>query len=424
MDARALAEVIRSEAHTLGFDLCRFAAVREAPHADFFDAWVQEGRSGAMEYLARNRDKRRFPVRLGPPQTPFRTVIVLAVNYHQFALPPAVRDDPARGVIAAYAWGHDYHEIIRPLLHRLDGFIRSHSGRTALGKALVDSGPVLERDWAQAAGLGFLGKNCCIIHPRLGSRLLLATLLIPESLPPDFLPARDEAIPTRAILDGLPPDSHLGAWQIPLQQGGTATGTCGRCTRCLDACPTDAFVGPLSLDPRRCISYWTIETDAPIPIHLRAAFGNRIFGCDICQDVCPWNARLAPATPRLQGLAALEERIAPPLLEGFSPDSPYWLDEETFTQRFRRSPLKRAGRAGMVRNVCVALGNWGDAQAIPALTAALHDVAAPARGHAAWALGRVGRRHPGAEVGPRLVAHLALEDDPWVRAEIAGALGE
>ncbi|MCB0063563.1 MAG: DUF1730 domain-containing protein, partial [Caldilineaceae bacterium] len=281
LDSTPLHLAVKHEAQRLGFDLCRIVAVAAAPHADFFDQWIGAGRAGEMAYLARNLDKRRNPRRLvGPEQPTPQTMIVLGVNHHQFDLPQTVREDPSRGLIAAYAWGDDYHEIIRPLLFALDGFIRAQTGRTTEGKCLVDTGPVLERDWAQRAGLGFVGKNCCLIHPVHGSWLLLATVLIPEKLPTD--PPLESLQPTpvpQQVLAGLQPDSQLGAWiwpdaivQEPLAKHSRRQMTCGRCTRCLDACPTDAFVGPYHLDPQRCISYWTIEAKGAIPRHLRPHF--------------------------------------------------------------------------------------------------------------------------------------------------------
>jgi len=413
---------IKQEAQRLGFDLCRVLPVTVAPHADFFEAWVAAGHAGEMTYLERNIEKRRHPSQLietGLPEP--RSMVVLGVNYAQFALPPALRDDPSRGIIAAYAWGDDYHEIIRPLLYNLDAFICAQTGRTTPGKCLVDTGPVLERDWAQQAGLGFVGKNTCLIHPQLGSWLLLATLLLPETLtydPP--LPTLTTEPPPELVLQGLPPDQAYGTWEIPLvgDSEQSHTGTCGRCTRCLTACPTAAFVGPYHLDPQRCIAYWTIEAKTAIPRELRPHFGNRIFGCDICQEVCPWNSRLPARTPLLAGLHAQAERIAPPLLEGFDPANPYWLDQAAFSRRFARSPIKRAKRAGMLRNVCVALGNWGALEAGAALQLALRDPEPIARGHAAWALGELYRRHGHAPIQQCLQAALTDEPDRWVREEI------
>ena len=425
----------KQKAQRLGFDDCRIIPVGPAPHADFFTAWIEQGRAGEMHYLERNLAKRQAPHLLREPADPaFHSLLVLAVDYHQFDLPPAIRNDPSRGLIASYAWGDDYHEIIRPLLYELDGFIRSQSGRTTPGKGLVDTGPVLERDWAQQAGLGFTGKNCCTIHPVKGSWLLLATLLLPEEFVYDSVPQPINITPVTVdgLLEGLPADQSYGSWEIPLmtldqsskiQDPKSKIGTCGRCTRCLTACPTGAFVGPYHLDPQRCISYWTIEATQPIPRELRPHFGNRIFGCDICQEVCPWNQRLPERTPLLAGLAARSERIAPPLLEGFALATPYWLNQDAFSTRFRRSPVKRAKRQGMLRNVCVALGNWADPQVIDGLTIALQDVEASVRGHAAWALGQVLRKHRVELAYNCLLTAQATETDPWVREEIQAALG-
>ncbi len=421
----AFTKTIKETAYQLGFDHCRIVPLGEAAHADFFGAWLKQGRAGEMTYLARNVDKRRHPALLAEPDAPpFRSLIVLAVNYHQFDLPAALRNDPSRGVIAAYAGAADYHELIRPRLYELDAFLRAHSGRQTLGKGLVDSGPVLERDWAQQAGIGFTGKNCCTIHPQEGSWLLLATLLVPEELaydPPLQRVPGSEPTPD-ALIQGLPGHTHCGSWIFLEFDERSLLATCGRCTRCLDACPTDAFVGPYHLDPQRCISYWTIESKQPIPRSLRPFFGNHIFGCDICQEVCPWNQRLAVRTPRLVALQATAEQFAPPLLEGFAAAHPYWLDAAAFAARFRNSPIKRAKRTGMLRNVCVALGNWADPIAIDALTLALHDPDPLPRGHAAWALGQIYQRQPTPSARQALVSATNIETVAWVREEITLAL--
>lgn len=427
-DELMLAESIREEARRLGFDFCRMLPVEQAAHADFFERWLALGRAGEMRYLERHVEKRRSPALLADEPVAFRSMVVLAVDYYQATLPVEVLSDPSRGIIASYAWGDDYHEIVRPLLYELDEFIRSRTGRTTLGKGLVDTGPVLERDWAHRAGIGFTGKNCCTIHPEGGSWLFLATLLIPEIVACDPPPPviNQPAVTADDVLHGLAAAGQYGRWSIPLADGSgpdvTRMGTCGACTRCLDACPTDAFVGPFHLDPQRCISYWTIEARGPIPRALRPFFGNRIFGCDICQEVCPWNRRLTTRIPLLAGLHAQRGRMAPSLLDGFRPETPYWLDGDAFAAHFRRSPVKRAKRQGMLRNVCVALGNWGDPAAIPALRRALVDSDPLPRGHAAWALGEAARRHPEVDVRPLLVGRLELETEEWVREEIRAAL--
>ena len=214
---------------------------------------------------------------------------------------------------------------------------------------------------------------------------------------------------------------HIGfrEWEISPENPKL---TCGKCTRCLDACPTHAFVGPYHLDPQRCISYWTIEAQSVIPRDLRPRFGNRIFGCDICQEVCPWNKRLPERSPLLAGLLAQKSRIAPPLLEGFANATPYWLEQAAFAERFRRSPIKRAKRQGMLRNVCIALGNWGDPVVIPALQKALVDPSPVVRVHAAWALGELLRKHQSPQIRPLLEAQLENEDDEVVRLEIGWVL--
>lgn len=432
--ANKLASQIKHAARRLGFDHCRILPVTDAPHADLFAAWIAQGRAGEMTYLERNLDARRQPALLVDSDTPVpRSIIVVAVDYHQFDLPPARRDDPSRGIIASYAWGDDYHEIMRPLLYALDAFIRTQTKRSTPGKCLVDTGPVLERDWAHQAGIGFTGKNCCTIHPQVGSWLLLATLLIPEVVDydPPPQPVNAPRLSAEAVISGLPAAQNYGSWSIVLTDDHESTAddtrqttlaTCGQCTRCLGACPTEAFVGPYHLDPQRCISYWTIEAKGAIPRELRRAFGNRIFGCDICQEVCPYNSRLPERTPLLAGLRAQHDRIAPPLLEGFDPLNPYWLEPAAFSKRFRRSPIKRAKRHGMLRNVCVALGNWANPAAVAPLRRALDDPEALVRGHAAWALGEIGRSHPEVRTGEILHARLAAETDAWVVEEIQLAL--
>ncbi len=429
MPIATLTAAFKAQAHALGFDHCRIAPVGEAPHADFFARWLAEDRAGDMHYLTRFQDKRRDPAQLADgDQGPFRTLIVLAVNYHQFDLPVDVRTDPSRGIIASYAWGDDYHEIIRPQLYALDAWLRAQTGRPTRGKCLVDTGPVLERDWAHRAGIGFTGKNCCTIHPVDGSWLLLATILVPEVLAYDpVLPFPDHPGPEE-LIRGVDFAQDFGAWTIPLHSASPddaqhATGACGRCTRCHDACPTHAFTGPFHLNPQRCIAYWTIETQAPIPVELRAAFGNRIFGCDICQEVCPWNQRLPQRMPHLSGLQAQRDRIAPPLLEGFASATPYWLDDAAFAVRFQRSPVLRATHAGIARSVAVALGNWAHADAFDPLTQLLADPSPVVRSHATWGLSALAQAgHAPRTLDARLHKAQAHETDVDVRAAIAQAL--
>ena len=349
-----------------------------------------------------------------------RSLIVLGIRHPAWSLPTEIALDPARGRIASYAWGEDYHGLLKPRLVALDRWLREQSGRTALGRVSVDSAPVLERHWAQQAGLGFIGKNTCLIHPRLGSWLLLATLLVPEELDLDDPPLLTTDVETAApiVLHADPLFDAGRAFQTPRapswQFASRDRGGCGGCTRCLVDCPTQAFAAPFVLDARRCISYLTIELKGAIPRELRPQIGNWIFGCDVCQAVCPWNGRHRQ-TDNAKATALFAPRVddvAPRLLDLIE------LDAASLRARFRRSPLLRVGRRGLLRNVCVALGNWGDPAAVPALTQRLADPEPLLRGHAAWALGRI---HDAA-------AHQALdqawlkEADPDARLEISLAL--
>lgn len=388
-DPAALAELIAYTAYALGFDLVGVAPAGPSPDFAQFEQWLAAGHGGEMAYLARRAAQRADPRSLMPEA---RTAIVLGASYASRDLPAAVRADPSRGLIASYAWGQDYHDVLKPLLFQLDAVIRAASGRSTLGRAFVDSGPVLERSWAQEAGLGFIGKNTCLIAPRLGSWTLLAVLLVPEDV-------------SRFTF-------HVSGGTLQAAEATVRCScTCGACTRCLDVCPTGAFPAPHLLDARRCISYLTIELRGPIPHELRPALGNWIFGCDLCQEVCPYNRRFA-RPPRLAALAGRPEMAAPKLLDLLA------LDEAGFRQRFRGSPVLRARRRGLLRNACVALGNWGDPAAVPGLADALHDGEPLVRGHAAWALGRIAS--PAARQA--LLAAEMTELDGYVRAEIARAL--
>jgi epoxyqueuosine reductase len=319
-----------------------------------------------------------------------RSVVVVGANYFTAPLPPGVDDDPSRGIVASYAWGSDYHEVLLPRLNQLAVSVETIVGPgngTAIGhRAYVDTGALLERELGARSGLGFVGKNTNLIHPRLGSWFFLGELLL-----------------TCELAGGGP----------AVASAAGSGGTCGGCTRCLEACPTGSFVEPYLLDARRCISYLTIELKGPIPRELRPAMGNRIFGCDICQEVCPWNRRFARPSPE----PAFQPRpgaIAPRLLELLA------LDDKGFRQRFRGSPIKRAKRRGLLRNVAVALGNWGSPRAIPALTQALHDWEPLIRGHAAWALGRITDN----DAVTALERALDTETDTWVREELRHALAD
>ncbi len=361
----------------LGFSDCRIVPVGDAPHAAFFESWLAAGRAGEMQYLARNVAKRRSPALLAEAgQAPFASMIVLGVDYHQYDLPPEVRDDPSRGIIASYAWGDDYHELIRPLLYELDAFVRSVSGRSTPGQV-----PGGHRSRARArlgAGsrIGFHRQE--LLHDRAGSRLLAAA----------GRRARARSAGAGPTLGCSRTAGSSGA--SACRPAASARAACRPARRC--------FVAAYDLDPQRCISYWTIEAAGDIPLPLRPLFGNRIFGCDICQEVCPYNRRLGERTPLLAGLHAQAHRVAPPLLEGFAPATPYWLDDRAFSDHFVRSPIKRAKRRGMLRNVCVALGNWGASETVPALRAGAARPHIGRRG--ATPPGRWARSSPGIRTAP------------------------
>ncbi len=373
-----LAGRIKRLAFEHGFDLVGIARTAPTPRdAAAFEAWTAAGMHGEMGYMARpDRVVRTVDPRAGMPEA--RSVLVVGKNYFTGDLPPEILADPSRGIFASYAWGQDYHDLMLPRLRGLRDQLSVQLGRELPARVCVDSAPLLERDAAVRAGLGFIGRNTMLIHPRWGAWLFLGEILLDLDLPEDEIDTR---------------------------------GTCGRCTRCLDACPTDAFPEPYVLDARRCISYLTIELEGPIPMELRPGIGNRIFGCDICNEVCPWNKRFAVVTdePALQPDPG---RVAPPLLDLLA------LDDQAFRARFRGSPVTRSKRRGLLRNVCVALGNWGAPEAVGPLTDALREPEPLIRGHAAWALGQIG----GAKARGALDRSRSGEPEPWVAREIESAL--
>jgi len=341
-----LATRLKQQALALGFDLVGICPAEPSAHGDFYARWVQAGYAGEMAYLARRVEERRDPRSLLPG---CRSIVVVGLNSYLSDVAPA---PPGHGLIARYARRDDYHGLMKQRLLALLDWLAEETGCApqSLGRAYVDTGPLLERELAMRAGLGWIGKNCCLIHPRFGSWLLLGELLLEIELPPDE------------------------PWRMT---------HCGTCTRCLDACPTGALVEPYLLDARRCIAYLTIELRGAIPEELRTLMDQRIFGCDLCQEVCPWNQRFSRpgSDPAFQ---ARPELISPLLLELMA------LDEEAFRRRFRGSPIMRAKRSGLLRSVAVALGNWGDPTALPVLTEALRDPDPLVREHVVWALRQIG----------------------------------
>jgi len=358
----SLTERIQVRAIELGFDLVGIASAGIAPHAKEYADWVAAGLMGEMAYLARDPERRSDLRRIFPNA---RSVIVVGLNYYTIDLPDDVKHDPSRGLIARYAWGVDYHEVMTPHLEELAQFVREESHRTGIPmpvdtKTYVDTGPVLERDWALASGLGFIGKNTCLISPRMGSWLFLGVVITDAdlTLTPDPSPFKGVGGRT-ALGEGI---------------------TCGTCMRCLTACPTNAFPAPYIIDARKCISYLTIELKGSIPVELRLLMGNHIFGCDICQEVCPWPTRFAAPTKEGSFYPIDVDRAAPKLIDLAQ------LSEEDFKQRFAGTPLLRSKRRGLLRNVAVALGNWGSAEAREALDMLAGDPDPIISEHARWGL--------------------------------------
>jgi epoxyqueuosine reductase len=346
--------------------------VTVAPREDSFAAWLRRGLGGEMGYLQRTEALRRDPRKLVPWAV---SVVSVGMNYftpHERPKAPAA----ARGWISRYAWGDDYHDVMRQRLDALLDQIRSMCDGPIEGRAFVDSGPVLERGIAGVAGIGWIGKNTQLISPQKGSWFFLGELFLDIDLEYDR-PIRDR---------------------------------CGRCALCLDACPTGAFVGPYILDARRCISYLTIELKGAIPEDLRPLIGNHIFGCDICQEVCPYNVKTEPTDDAR--FSPREGLYAPELIPLLS------ITEDEFRRRFKGSPLLRAKLRGFLRNVAVALGNLKSAEAVPALGRALADHDPLVRRHAAWALGEIAT----SEAFAVLTGSLSSEKDVDVREEISRAV--
>ncbi len=370
---------LRERARLLGFNRVGVIPAGPARRLDAYLRRIADGLHGEMSYLARpdRLARRRDPGIILPGVQSF---VIVGLDYYTADLPPDIAADPSRGRLSNYAWGVDYHDVMTPRLAALAGWLREQPGAGEVGsRVYVDTGAILERDHGETAGLGFTGKNTMLIDPRRGSWFFLGVLL------------------TTAALDYDPPPETRP--EMP---------TCGRCTRCLTACPTAAFPQPYVLDARRCISYLTIELKGWIPPDLRPLMGNWVYGCDVCQEVCPFN-RFARPTGEVAFYPIDWASAAPPLLELLA------LDEETFARRFDGSPIKRIKRARLVRNACVAAGNWGSQTAVPALVSLLADDEPLVRGHAAWALHQIG----GEVARAALAAARATETDAAVRREIA-----
>ena len=391
-------QTVKEYAYTLGFDMVRITSGDAFPEAErVIKERIAQGYMDGLPWFTEERaGVSCHPDALLPEA---QSIIALALFYlTEQPEEPALQARGPRGRISRYAWGDDYHEIIKPKLQQFAAWLREYArdevGSEVETRLFVDTGRMVDRAVAQRAGLGWYGKNTNILTKGWGSWVFLAEIVTNLPLAPD------EPIKT----------------------------TCGSCEICLHACPTNALPNPYELNMPRCISFLTIELRGSIPLELRPLMGNLIFGCDICQEVCPVNKL---AETRL-GLRASPGRIVQPVLfrprQEFRPRSAIGsspelipllaLTEEEFRERFRHSPIKRAKRRGLLRNVCVALGNSGDPQAVPALITALHDSEPLVRGHAAWALGRIG----GERAVTALHDALASEDDDEVVKEIRYAL--
>jgi epoxyqueuosine reductase len=406
-----LSRRIREVALDLGFDGVGLTRIRPSDHVAFYRSWIEAGRHGGMDWLARHDAvaRRTDPCAAWPD---LQTAIVLASAYRSpddAAARSSIEDErrggfardpgpgPAAGIIARYARGRDYHTVLKARLLRLLRAIEEMTGHELpAARAYVDTGPLLERELARRAGLGWFGRNTMLIHPRRGSYFFIACLLVEIELAED----------------------------APFEEDH-----CGTCNACVEACPTGALLGrdangaPV-MDARTCISYLTIEERGPIARDLRPLIGNRIFGCDICQEVCPWNegrGSVARMAQRTTADSTLFARETPPAVQPLDrPDLVRLMsmDEEAWDAFSRGTAVRRAKRAGFLRNVAIALGNSRDPAAVPALVAALHDGEPLVRGHAAWALGEIGT----ADGRKPLRTRLSIETDAFVRREVMAAL--
>jgi epoxyqueuosine reductase len=338
--SKTITERIKDEARRLGFILAGVTIPGEPLHFAAYENWLAEGRNAEMGYLADEtaRLRRRDP-RLILPEC--KSILVLGIPY----APPSAEKDRSR--VASYAWGEDYHLALPGRMKQLVAFIEEQAGHPVPNRWYTDTGPVLERDLGQQAGLGWIGRNSCLINPRMGSTFFLAEILLGIALEPD------------------PP---------------FRTDHCGTCTRCIEACPTRCIRPDRTLEAGRCISYLTIELKDDIPEDLRPLMGGWIFGCDVCQQVCPWNRFAQRPDPAFQP----GEGIPLPVLT-----EELRLTREEFNRKFKNSPVKRAKRRGYLRNIAVALGNSGEADSLPALEAALADPERLVSEHAAWAIRRI-----------------------------------
>ncbi|MCG9126062.1 tRNA epoxyqueuosine(34) reductase QueG [Candidatus Poribacteria bacterium] len=369
-----LTQKIHTRSNELGFELVGISPAKDSETIDLYRKWLENGYAGKMEYL-----KRHLPLKENPRTLlkETKSVISLAMNYYSVDPPTDLSEDPSHGQISRYAWGDDYHDVIRDKLQQLVDYIKTTAESELQSRVFVDSGPILEREYAQNSGLGWIGKNTNLINWQTGSWYFLSEILISLELEYNTEPAR---------------------------------GSCGTCTKCIEACPTDAILEPNVLDSRLCISYLTIELKDSIPKELRPQIGNLIFGCDICQEVCPWNSKAVPTSE--PAFHPRKDNLVPELLTLMG------ITHSDFSKKYKGSPIKRTKWKGFLRNVIVAIGNWGSPTAVPALKKAIINDEPMIRGHAAWALGQIG----GKNATKALENQLENEIVPEVITEIQDAL--
>lgn len=369
-----ITQKIHTRSRELGFELVGISPAKESETIELYRKWIENGYAGKMGYLERHLPLKEDPRTLLKET---KSVISLAMNYYTVDPPKELSEDPGRGQISRYAWGDDYHDVIRDRLQQLVDYIKPIAESELQSRVFVDSGPILEREYAQKSGLGWIGKNTNLINWQTGSWYFLAEILISLELDYNNEPIR---------------------------------GSCGTCTICIEECPTDAILEPNVLDSRLCISYLTIELKESIPKELRPQIGNLIFGCDICQEVCPWNSKAVPTS----------EPAFHPRKDNLTPELLHLMDitQSDFSRKYKGSPIKRTKWKGFLRNVIVAVGNWGSPTAVPALKRALINDEPMIRGHAAWALGQIG----GKNATMALENQLNYENHPEVITEIKDAL--
>lgn len=377
IEIHSLTNAIKNEAYTIGFQLVGVTSPDPPPHLHTYQTWLRKGYHADMNWMstARARQRRADPLKILPA---CKSILVLGIRY-----PKPIhekKDNAINPRVATYALGEDYHDALPGRLSKIVSFIQEKTGKEIANRFYTDTGPILERDLAQRAGLGWIGKNSCLINPRSGSYYLLAEIFLGIQLQYDK-PFKFDY--------------------------------CGSCRRCIEHCPTGCIHPDRTIDANRCISYLTIEHRGFIPYDLRCHIGNWLFGCDICQIVCPWNQKFADTNvdPSFQPRPEL-----PPadLLKELS------LTPEGFTRKFRGNPIKRSKRRGYLRNIAIVLGNIKDRNAVTPLLTALKDSEELVRGHSAWALGQLG----GVRARDALYHALKEESHPKVKEEIGRALNQ